>query len=108
MPQHRAPDRGDASRAHIGRVRIRCHERGNHGRLGRSRDRLMSKQSGVPVSMTETSAQMAGSRPAAVSEGFDLGRLLLRGRAFFALIAIIIVFSVLSPYYFSLSNFLTM
>jgi erythritol transport system permease protein len=34
--------------------------------------------------------------------------LLLKGRAFFALIAIIIVFSILSPYYFSLSNFLTM
>ncbi len=38
----------------------------------------------------------------------ELGRLLLEGRAFFALIAIVIVFSFLSPYYFSLSNFLTM
>ena len=34
--------------------------------------------------------------------------MLLEGRAFFALIAIIIVFSFLSPYYFSLGNFLTM
>lgn len=40
--------------------------------------------------------------------GFDLGRLLLEGRAFFALIAIIIIFSSLSPVYFSTSNFLTM
>ncbi len=40
--------------------------------------------------------------------GFDVGRLLLEGRAFFALIAIIIVFSSLSPYYLSLGNFLTM
>ena len=30
------------------------------------------------------------------------------GRAFFALIAIIVVFSFLSPYYFTLSNFLIM
>jgi len=42
------------------------------------------------------------------AEGFDIARLLLEGRAFFALIAIIVVFSLLSPYYFSLSNFLTM
>jgi len=42
------------------------------------------------------------------SGGFDLGRLLLEGRAFFALIAIIIIFSLLSPVYFSTSNFLTM
>jgi len=41
-------------------------------------------------------------------DGFDLGRLLLEGRAFFALIAIIVVFSFLSPYYFSVSNFLIM
>lgn len=42
------------------------------------------------------------------SGDFELGRLLLEGRAFFALIVIIIVFSLLSPYYFSLGNFLTM
>ncbi|WP_419759339.1 ABC transporter permease [Acidisoma sp.] len=68
----------------------------------------MSKKSGVPPTMAETSGNLTGSRPAALSEGFELGRLLLKGRAFFALIAIIIVFSILSPYYFSLSNFLTM
>ncbi|MCP1200469.1 ABC transporter permease [Notoacmeibacter sp. MSK16QG-6] len=39
---------------------------------------------------------------------FDIVRLLLEGRAFFALIAIIIVFSALSPFYFSLNNFLIM
>ena len=38
----------------------------------------------------------------------EVGRLLLEGRAFFALIVIIAVFSALSPYYFSLGNFLTM
>ena len=38
----------------------------------------------------------------------EIGRLLLEGRAFFALIAIVAVFSALSPYYFSLNNFLTM
>lgn len=49
-------------------------------------------------------------RPSAglLRNGFDLGALLLEGRAFFALIAIIIVFSVLSPNYHTVSNFLTM
>ncbi len=41
-------------------------------------------------------------------EDFSLIRLLLEGRAFFALIVIIIVFSILSPNYFSINNFLTM
>ncbi|TCR82387.1 MULTISPECIES: ABC transporter permease [Rhizobium/Agrobacterium group] len=48
------------------------------------------------------------SRQGMFSDGFNLGKLLLEGRAFFALIAIIVVFSFLSPYYFSVSNFLTM
>src|ERR1700754_3333086 len=48
------------------------------------------------------------SRQGMLSDGFNLGKLLLEGRAFFALIAIIVVFSFLSPYYFSVSNFLTM
>ena len=38
----------------------------------------------------------------------DIAKVLLEGRAFFALIVIVIVFSVLSPNYFSISNFLTM
>ncbi|WCN08860.1 ABC transporter permease [Marinomonas mediterranea] len=38
----------------------------------------------------------------------DIGRLLLEGRAFFALIAIIIFFSFTSPYYFTVNNFLIM
>jgi len=42
------------------------------------------------------------------SGGFDIGRLLLEGRAFFALILIIIVFSFLSPNYFTPSNLLVM
>lgn len=46
--------------------------------------------------------------PAVAGDGFDLGKLLLEGRAFFALIVIVVVFSILSPYYFSLANFLTM
>lgn len=41
-------------------------------------------------------------------QGLDLITLLLEGRAFFALIAIIVVFSLLSPHYFSLANFLIM
>ncbi|MCD2183926.1 ABC transporter permease [Rhizobium sp. GN54] len=38
----------------------------------------------------------------------SLVQLLLEGRAFFALIAIIVVFSILSPYYLSVENFLIM
>ena len=40
--------------------------------------------------------------------GLRIGRLILEGRAFFALIAIIVVFSILSPNYFTVSNFLIM
>lgn len=40
--------------------------------------------------------------------GFDIGKLLLEGRAFFALIAIVILFSTLSPNYLTVENFLTM
>ena len=39
---------------------------------------------------------------------FDLASLILEGRAFFALIAIVAVFSFLSPNYFTTSNFLIM
>lgn len=41
-------------------------------------------------------------------ESFDIVKLLLEGRAFFALIVIVVVFSLLSPVYLSTSNFLTM
>lgn len=41
-------------------------------------------------------------------EEFELGKILLEGRAFFALIAIVTIFSLLSPNYFALENFLTM
>lgn len=54
---------------------------------------------------------MSQAKPAAQSTangGFDIVRVLLEGRAFFALIAIVIVFSLLSPVYFSTSNFLIM
>ncbi|WP_136619391.1 MULTISPECIES: ABC transporter permease [Mesorhizobium] len=57
--------------------------------------------------MTDVSQASKQSSPSA-SEGFDLAKLLLEGRAFFALIVIIVVFSILSPYYLSVANFLTM
>ncbi len=59
--------------------------------------------------MTESAnASESSPAPARASEGFNVGKLLLEGRAFFALIVIIVVFSFLSPYYFSVANFLTM
>ena len=53
-----------------------------------------------------TNPNPAKSTPPA--KGVDLVQLVLEGRAFFALIAIILVFSLLSPVYFTPSNFLTM
>ncbi len=47
-------------------------------------------------------------RPGLFGDGVDVARLLLEGRAYFALIAIIVVFSILSPYYLTLGNMLTM
>ncbi len=58
--------------------------------------------------MTDTSLASKPSTARAPGGSFDVARLLLEGRAFFALIVIIVVFSLLSPYYFSVSNFLTM
>lgn len=54
-------------------------------------------------------AKTSGSNHTAASgEGIDLGKMLLEGRAFLALIAIVVIFSLLSPNYFALENFLTM
>ncbi len=61
--------------------------------------------------MTETSLSAGPSgapRARSTLHDIEIGRLLLEGRAFFALIVIVAVFSALSPYYFSLGNFLTM
>ena len=58
--------------------------------------------------MADASLAPKRTSPSVFPGHFELGRLLLEGRAFFALIAIVIVFSILSPYYFSLGNFLTM
>ena len=56
--------------------------------------------------MSDISQATSRSPPAPAS--LDLARVLLEGRAFFALIVIIVVFSILSPNYFTVSNFLTM
>jgi erythritol transport system permease protein len=58
--------------------------------------------------VTNASPDRSRSGPRTSSGGFSLAKLLLEGRAFLALIVIIFVFSMLSPYYFSLGNFLTM
>jgi erythritol transport system permease protein len=55
-----------------------------------------------------TNANAKRSSPSRFGSDFDIGKILLEGRAFFALIAIIVVFSFLSPNYFTVSNFLTM
>ena len=58
--------------------------------------------------MTDTVLSTKRTGLGVLSGDFELGRLLLEGRAFFALIVIVLVFSILSPYYLSVSNFLTM
>ena len=59
--------------------------------------------------MTDDATQLpTRARPGSPGDGLDVARLLLEGRAYFALIAIVVVFSILSPYYLSLGNFLTM
>lgn len=57
--------------------------------------------------MTDTT-QTRAARTGRTGGGPDIARLLLEGRAFFALIAIIVVFSILSPVYFTVNNFLIM
>ena len=66
----------------------------------------MTDTQGDP-NMTDSTSGSSGAKPGR-SGGVNLVHLILEGRAFFALIAIIAVFSVLSPNYFSLSNFLIM
>ncbi|MBS3647794.1 ABC transporter permease [Pseudaminobacter sp. 19-2017] len=58
--------------------------------------------------MTDTSANGVSSPVKGNKNRLSLGKLLLEGRAFFALILIIAVFSYLSPNYFTASNFLIM
>ena len=58
--------------------------------------------------MTSSAEARKSGRPAALSGGLDLGKILLEGRAFLALIAIIIVFTILSPNYLTANNLLTM
>lgn len=58
--------------------------------------------------MSDTTKTSTTSRAGSARGGFDIVQLLLEGRAFFALIVIIAVFSFLSPYYLTLGNFLIM
>lgn len=59
--------------------------------------------------MSATIQKQAIPQPEQQSEKrLDIGRLLLEGRAYFALIAIIIFFSLSSPNYFTANNFLIM
>ena len=53
-------------------------------------------------------ADITNSKPATGGTSMNIGKILLEGRDFFALVAIIIVFSILSPVYFSVGNFLIM
>lgn len=58
--------------------------------------------------MTTTTRKTAAPTTEPVRRKIDIGRLLLEGRAFFALLAVIIIFSLLSPNYLTVSNLLTM
>src|SRR5690606_22654819 len=58
--------------------------------------------------MSVTSTKEKAAAPQGAKHKTSIVQLLLEGRAFFALIAIIAVFSFLSPYYFTVDNFLIM
>ncbi|WP_415854796.1 ABC transporter permease [Sinomonas sp. G460-2] len=58
--------------------------------------------------MSTKSAPAGISKSARFSGGLDIPRLLLEGRAFIALIVIVVAFSILSPNYFTVENLLTM
>jgi erythritol transport system permease protein len=58
--------------------------------------------------MSVTDITQKKTAPTGQERTANIVRLILEGRAFFALIVIIAVFSFLSPYYFSLNNFLIM
>ncbi|MFD1213112.1 ABC transporter permease [Arthrobacter sp. GCM10027362] len=57
------------------------------------------------MSQATATAPASTGRPAG---GLDIPKILLEGRAFIALIVIIVIFSFLSPNYFSVNNLLTM
>jgi len=58
--------------------------------------------------MTDTISSSTGKNFGTKKGGINIGHLLLEGRAFFALIAIILLFSFLNPNYATISNFLIM
>lgn len=58
--------------------------------------------------MSVTGTKGNAASPAGEKRKLNIVQLLLEGRAFFALIAIIAVFSILSPHYFTVDNFLIM
>ena len=58
--------------------------------------------------MSQTTTADAPARTRRPSGGLDIPKLLLEGRAFIALIVIIVIFSFLSPNYFTVNNLLTM
>ncbi len=58
--------------------------------------------------MSHSTAQPKKMAAAPSKRSFDLRQLLLEGRAFIALIAIVVAFSFLSPHYATTSNFLIM
>lgn len=65
--------------------------------------RILGDQAMTDTSATRVSSPVDGGR-----NRISVGKLMLEGRAFFALIVIIAVFSFLSPNYFTTSNFLIM
>ena len=64
---------------------------------------MMSRKGSLTVSNATNDVERV--KPAS---RFDVGRLLLEGRAFMALLVVIVVFSILSPNYLTVSNMLTM
>ena len=106
MPEHRPPHRRDAARQDLRRVRpdMPPRKRSWPPRAKPWSSDLTNRKLDHDNLHRRTQERPPGRRPG----GLDLAKMLLEGRAFFALIVIIVVFSLLSPNYFTVDNFLTM
>src|SRR5690625_303377 len=102
MPEHRPPDHRDEPRPDRRRVHPGCERGHDHGSLWRVGCRVSEYER--KRNMTTTTATPKLGR----SKNLSIGKILIEGRAFLALILIIVVFSILSPNYLTTENVLIM
>src|SRR5699024_9865801 len=102
MPEHRPPAHREEPRPDRRRVHPGCERGHDHGSLWRVGCRVSEYER--KRNMTTTTAPPKLGR----SKNLSIGKILIEGRAFLALILIIVVFSILSPNYLTVNNVLIM